>query len=121
MTMTKRFFGQVLLTEQDETTTLFLSKYEEAMKNWKTKEAIEVLFSAVDACNQALNLHAPWTMMKTDELAARAVFMNIWRMMNEIITMSEVLLPEAAVAMKTMMKTAEPVMLWERIEADKKD
>ncbi len=90
-------------------------RFSQALEKKRVKEALDVFFEMVDACNRHINDVQPW---KLDPPDARASMNKLLTMLVTLTDMAEVILPESVVKMRKMLgddeKVGDAEILFER-------
>ncbi len=73
------------------------------MENKKIRSGIESFLELVNSTNQYINETQVWNLAKNNLDDARLIFANLLQNLEVITRISEVLLPESSIKMKTML------------------
>lgn len=91
-------------------------------ENFRLKEAIDLFFDEIYVANKILNDTEPWKLIKTDEERTKKVFGNLLLHLEALTEMAEVILPETAPKMKSMLgdekNVGEKGILFPPVEKD---
>ncbi len=97
-----------------------LEKFNNLLEQKKLKASIDHFFTVVDSANQLLNDTEVWKLAKTDLEKATDIFGQLLNKLVVLAQMAEVILPESAPKMKTMLgdknRLGKAIILFERIE-----
>ncbi len=80
-----------------------MKQFENHFENYEIRHAIELFFRIVQESNQLLNETEVWKLAKTDPQKAKTIFSTLLQHLELLGDMAEVILPESAPKMKTML------------------
>lgn len=91
------------------------NKYKKAMEEIKLHEALGEIWKLISFCDEYIQKHKPWKLIKTNEKKTKKVLSDLLYCISEIANLIKPFLPKTSEKIKKQLKSNKPEILFPRI------